>query len=497
MNKTVNRFSRVIAAVLIFTISYMFCSCPVNLPPEEDPPPRGPSPLTPGVGTPRYFYIDSDGNYIENEGDGSGRTGLIVEDNRFAEGVLICSDDTGTDDRVAFAYEDSIVSMSFKKDSNFPYSMNIKVDSEEYYAYVSKYNAVNHTYHVTFVSNSDFEMMDNVVLNENIFSLYENDPELSDSQNRRMANMIVAMGVWGSLYATFDSQLSGPPPIVLSRGIWGSVSKICKGVSKAFTAIAVAAAVVTIVAVPIVAFINPVAGMVLFGISVAVTVISLEISKQLEEIADYLEELDKENIQIPFIPLVYVSRVEPDGKEYPIKYNDNGAHEEFHIPVGEELIVKFYIPGFNNKTLPSMWHMFKPDSIVWFDEPEIPIKDNGTPDDIINLSLFEPQLPVLIIPKDKNDKNIEDTFFVKFKRVNPYNKVSDITKINFGFVFNFVNEENEPLGLVINENKYKGGFYFRKYYVDKEPILYKNMVVIYFCTKENCPDIPVEETAEP
>jgi len=486
MNKTVNRFSRVIAAVLIFTISYMFCSCPVNLPPEEDPPPRGPSPLTPGVGTPRYFYIDSDGNYIGNEGDGSGRTGLIVEDNRFAEGVLVYSDDTGTDDRVAFAYEDSIVSMSFKKDSNFPYSMNIRVDSEEYYAYVSKYNAVNHTYHVTFVSNSDFEMMDNVVLNENIFSLYENDPELSDSQNRRMANMIVAMGVWGSLYATFDSQLSGPPPIVLSRGIWGSVSKICKGVSKAFTAIAVAAAVVTIVAVPIVAFINPVAGMVLFGISVAVTVISLEISKQLEEIADYLEELDKENIQIPFIPLVYVSRVEPDGKEYPIKYNDNGAHEEFHIPVGEELIVKFYIPSFNTDNLPA-WN-----KMVWFDEPDIKRKDNGTPEAYININQFASFPPEIEKPEDK-----KDTFFVKFKRINPYNLNSDNPKINIAVILNFADEETKKqLDLVINENKYTGGFDFRLP-GDVELVRYKNMVLIHFCMNVNCPDIPVEETAEP
>jgi hypothetical protein len=473
MNKIVNRFSRFVATMLIFSVSYMFCSCPVNPISEESSSQQKPSPLTPGVGNPRYFFLDSDGNYTATEEDSHGRTGLIVEGNEFAEGVLVYSDDTGTEDRVGFAYEDSIVSMSFKKDSNFPHSMNISVDSKEYYAYVSQYNAVNNTYHVTFISDNYFEMMDNVVLNENIFTLYEDDPELSDSQNRRMANMIVAMGVWGSLYATFDEQLSDPPPIVFSRGIQG-LSKILRGVSKAFSYVAVVAAVVAVVVVPIVTFINPTAGMVFAEFTIAVAIGSAVISGLTGILADYFEEQEQEEtpVKLPFIPLVYVSRVGSDGSETKIKYNDNGVHEEFHTPVGEELLVKFYIPGFNTDNMPD-WN-----KMVWFDEPEI-CKQNGEPDDVINISLFEPHFPVFTKEEDK------EVFFVKFKRINPYNKTSDINKINFCFIINFEDKDKNPLNLTVNG--YEGGFYFRLP-SDDEPILYKNMVVIYFCTKENCPD---------
>jgi hypothetical protein len=476
MNKTVNRFSRIIAILLIITVSYMFCSCPVNPIPENPNTQQGPSPLTPGVGTPRYFYVDSDGSYIENEGDGSGRTGLIVEDNPFAEGVLIYSDDTGTDDRVGFLYEDSIVSMSFKKDSNFPYSMNIKNGSDEYYAYVSKYDAVNHTYHVTFVYGGQYEMMNNVVLNENIFSLYKDDLGLSVSQNRRMANMVIAMGVWGSLYATFDRQLSDTPYLAISRGInWGNVSR---KIAEVFYYVAVVSAIIAVVVAPIVMFVDPAAGVALFGAASMVSLLSLDTSKKAEEIANNFDkqEKEKDQMKVNFIPIVYVSRVEPDGKEYPVKYNDNEVHEEFHIPVGEELIIKFYIPGFNNEKLPEIW-----DKIVSFDEPQIPRK-NGIPDEVINLSLFSPQYPVL------TNSDEEGVFFVKFKRINPYNKTSDFPKINFGIILNFEDEETKkPIDLTVNG--YKGGFNFRLYGQDDVPVLYKNIVVIYFCTKENCPDI--------
>jgi len=475
MNKIVNSFSRFIAAMLIFTVGCMFCSCPVNPTPEESSPRQKPSPFTPGVGSPRYFFLDSDGNYIETEEDSHGRTGLIVEGNEFAEGVLVYSDDTGTEDRVGFAYEDSIVSMSFKKGSNFPHSMSINVDSKEYYAYVSQYNAVNKTYHVTFISDNDFEMMDNVVLNENIFTLYKDDPELSDSQNRRMANMIVAMGVWGSLYATFDEQLGDPPPIVLSRGIAG-LSKVLKGVSKAFSYVAVVAAVVAVVVVPIVTFINPVAGMVFAEFTMAVAVGSAVISVLTGLVADYFEEQEQEEtpVKLPFIPLVYVSRVGSDGSETQIRYNDNGVHEEFHTPVGEELLFKFYIPGFDTDNMPDWYKM------VLFDEPEYDAHDD------VNVHFFTEFPPKMEKPND--DKTV---FFVKFKRKTTGHGGDG--KINFGFIFNFIDEKTgKPFDLTVNG--YEGGFYFRLP-SDDIPVLYKNMVVIYFCMVENCPDI-IKENVE-
>jgi len=464
MNKTVNRFSRVIAAVLIFTISYMFCSCPVNLPPEEDPPPRGPSPLTPGVGTPRYFYIDSDGNYIGNEGDGSGRTGLIVEDNRFAEGVLVYSDDTGTDDRVGFVYEDSIVSMFFKKGSNFPYRMAITNDSDAYYAYVSPYDTGNNTYNITFLNNGFYEMVDHVVLNENIFSLYEDNLELSISQNRRMANMIVAMGVWGSLYATFDKQLNGSYPIVFSRSIWGSISR---GEAKVFATVAVVAVVVATVVAPVVSFINYGAGMALAKFSWG-TEISTGIAIAFTLLAVLFDKIEEEDETQPpailqQIPTVLVTLPYENNRN--IIYNSNGDHEEFHIPLGKDLQVKFNIPGtdFSGITTDTLYN-----GLMFVDEPSVPKGENA------NKILFDP------VTVERASSSGE--FVVKFKRKNLSGCIGD-GKVNFGFVFN--DEKGQPIALTVND--YTGGFNFRLP-PDFELKTYKNMVVIHFCMDVNCPD---------
>jgi hypothetical protein len=459
MNKVVNRFSQGMAVILIFTVSFMFFSCPIIE--EPPPPPKGPSPLTPGVGTPSYFFLDSDGNYIDNEGAGPGRTGLIVEGNQFTEGVLVYSDDTDMEDRVAFVNEDSIVSMFFRKGSNFPHRMTINDGSDTYYAYVSPYDTGNYTYNITFINNGLYEMMDHVVLNKNVFSLYENDPELSISQNRRMANMIVAMGVWGSLYATFDSQLNGPG-IVIGRGILGD---FFRGVAKVFTTIAIIAVIVAIVVVPVVTLISPVIGLAIGGFVLKTAEICSEIALATAIISclfDFLEgETRPPAVQIPTVLVTL-----PYENNRNIKYNSNGNHEEFHIPLGGDLKVKFYIPNvdFSGITTASLLN-----GLMFIDEPGIPKGENA------NKILFDSETV--------EGASSSGEFVVKFKRKNLSGCIGD-GKVNFGFVFNDGN--NQPIELSVND--YKGGFNFRlppAY----ELKTYKNMVVIYFCMKENCPDI--------
>jgi len=461
MNKVVNRFSQGIAVILIFTVSFMFFSCPVE---EPIPPPKGPSPLTPGIGTPSYFFLDSDGNYIDNEGVGPGRTGLIVEGNQFAEGVLVYSDDTDIEDRVAFVNEDNIVSMFFRKGSNFPHRMTINDGSDTYYAYVSPYDTGNYTYNITFIDNKGlYEMMDHVVLNENVFSLYENDPELSISQNRRMANMIVAMGVWGSLYATFDNKLNSPPGIVISRGIWGS---IFRGVAKVFTTIAIVAVVVAIVVVPVVSLISPAVRLAIAGFALQAAEVCSEIASSTAAIWCLFDVLEGEArppaVQIPtvFVTLPYENYRN-------IEYNSNGNHEEFHIPRGGDLKVKFYIPNtdFSKITTASLFNGF-----MFIDEPGIPKGENA------NKILFDSETV--------EGASSSGEFVVKFKRNNLTGCIGD-GKINFGFVFN--DKDNQPIELSVNGG-YTSGFNFRlpPEFVSKT---YKNMVVIHFCMDTNCPDI--------
>jgi len=454
MNKEVNCFSRIIATMLIFTVSFMFFSCPVDPIPKETQK-EGPSPLTPGVGTPCYFFLDSDGNCIETEDDGPGRTGLIVEDNQFAEGVLVYSDDTGKEDRVAFVNEDNVVSMFFKKDSEFPHRMTITSGSDTYYAYVSPYDTENSTYNITFLNNGRYEMVDHVVLNKDIFSLYEDDSELSNSQNRRMANMIVAMGVWGSLYSTFDSQLNGYPHIVFNRSIWGNISR---GVAKVFTTVAIAAVVVAVVVAPIVSLISPVGGLVIASFAVGVVIISTDIAIVATLIAtlfDYLE--DETQPPTAQVPTVLVTLPYENNRN--IKYNSDGNHEEFHIPLGKDLLVKFYLTGtdFSGITTTALSNGF-----MFIDEPGM---SKGTN---VNSILFQS-----ITVEEASSSGV---LVVKFKRSGVTGFIGD-GKVNFGFVFN--DTDGNPIDLIINDG-YMDGFDFRLP-PDFELKRYKNIVVIHFC----------------
>ncbi|MDR2923157.1 MAG: hypothetical protein LBU85_07440, partial [Treponema sp.] len=417
------------------------------------------------------FYLDKDGNGIEEEPDGPGRTGLIVEDNKLAEGVLIYSDDTETQhDRVAFVYGDSIVSMFFKKKANFPYYMTIKDGGDIYSAFLSSYDKTNHIYNVTFVDNGSYEPMSNVVLNENIFTLYEKDDELTPSQNRRMENMTIAMGVWGSLYATFE-QLNSFNGIPFSRGLFSS---FFRGVAKVFSYIAVAAAVVANVVAPIVSFINPAAGMAIAAVATAVGEACTQIAAGLLVIAAVIELIEggSPTIQEGVLPVVYVTL--PNEKNRSIKFNENGIHEEFHIPKGKDLLVQFYIPRADLSKITT--EILNKQPMVFLDEPSSKGGKLGN-------DFYFTQPPTEVVPSTEPEK-----LLVKIKRDDDDEQghIGD-GKINFGFVFNFYNKGDEkPLDLEVNG--YKGGFDFRMPALFEKQ-RYKNMVVIYFCVVKNCPDI--------
>jgi len=444
MIKSFEQFSRIVAMVLLVTVSFLSCSLP-SLPSLYEH-----SKLTPGKGTPCSFYLDSNGNYIETETGGSGRTGLIVENNKLAEGAMVYSDDTGrNEDRVAFVYEDSIVSMFFKKGSNFPWRMTINDGSDTYYAYLSKYNAVTHTYNITFIHDNIYEMMDHVVLNGNIFSLYQNDPELSNSQNLRMANMTIAMGVWGSLYATF---MQNPVTSFSQRGI----ASFFKGVAKVFTYVAVAATVIATVVAPIIYFINPAAGLAVASVAMTVAVIS---EKIVSEIMLLFDNFAKEFAQIVgenILPVAYVSRVEPDGKEFKVKYNDNGVHEEFCLLPGKELVIKINVP-FADFSKITKEHLEFGNGFMYVDEPQ---EGKGKR---INFGLFE--------ETDIGIASCDEELIVKIKRLPETGHYHDGI-INFGFVI--VGDEF----FKIKVNDYDDGFDFRLP-PDYELERYKNMVVIH------------------
>jgi hypothetical protein len=376
--------------------------------------------------------------------------------------------------------------MFFKKGSNFPHSMAISNGVENFYAYLSSYDEVNHTYHVTFAHSGSYEMMDNVVLNGNIFTLYEEDTELSDSQNRRMANMTVAMGVWGSLYATFEQQNSVAPDYYIPRGI---ISSFFRGVAQTFGLSAVAATVVAFVVAPVVLFIDPVAGMAIASVAVVTGGICAGIAAAafgLSLLFDELEAIGSLLNMFPTtpeggIPKMLVTLVYENNRS--IKYNENGNHEEFHIGPNKNMEVEFYMSGanFSNITTDLLYQY----NMIVIDEPER--EDEDPP---INRGHFKSIPAEVVVPASPDPEKLR----VKIMRTGVTTPGGNTGKINFGFIFFGGNDQT----MTFSVNDYTGGFDFRLPLPERgengqvvyETKRHNNMVVIYFCLVENCPDIP-------
>jgi hypothetical protein len=464
MKKAFEQFSRIIALVLLVTVTFVSCF---------DNPPEEPLKLTPGVGTPRSFYLDSDGNVLETEpDDGSGRTGLIVEDNKLAEGVLIYSDDTTAEDRVAFVYEDSIVSMFFKKGSNFPHRMAISNGSEDCTAYILPYNAETNTCRIAFLNKRSYWRVDPVVLNRNIFTLYEEDTALTDSQNRRMANMTIAMGVWGSLYALVEKRADFFYYMLLRFGF--------NAVVTAFSYVAVASAVTAYVAVPVGSFIKPAAEMVIANVVPAVAAISTEITYASSKLVEWLENKETKQLDIENEPVnVFVYRVYENGDESLVNYYDNGEPDEFHTRKGDEIKLKFVFPsGFDINSL------LDTSVSVWFNEPAL-LEEDKSELMALNLYSFTPNFPIIEKTADNN------IFYAKFTR--GLSRYGGDGRINFGFIFNVCYSDGKPVELQVNG--YAGGFNFwlpDENVAANEP--HKNMAVVRFCVLEDCPDLLTPDT---
>ena len=179
--------------------------------------------FTPNDFTPMYFYVDCDGNFTETD---LGRTVVIpfkTGSQRSVTGenpqdVVFYSDDASTYQRVALAFDNKKIIFFFQGNENFPTGMALSDSEEPFAGFFSQYNTYTQTYDITFVQDGEEEILSNIALSKDIFMQYEDDPELTQSQNLRMRNLYIAM----CIYLSFNDFLNSEDT-PQARFLWGLI----------------------------------------------------------------------------------------------------------------------------------------------------------------------------------------------------------------------------------------------------------------------------------
>ncbi|MDR1894285.1 MAG: hypothetical protein LBQ61_06280 [Spirochaetales bacterium] len=197
-----------------------------------------------GKGTPYYLYLDKNNNYIttplgEDEPD-PGKTALFVEDNPAAERVLVVAETRAEDDlvRITNRNNESTIYLYFHKGENFPWAMNLKAGLETATAWFFAHNWDTQQYSVMFSKDGQYHTLQNLGLNKTVLNSYVDDPDLSDDQNSRLKNMIVALGIFASLNQVV------PVDNVTVRASWEVFRPFMTVIFSAAAVVAVVAAVI-------------------------------------------------------------------------------------------------------------------------------------------------------------------------------------------------------------------------------------------------------------
>lgn len=205
MKKLLSKFS---ALIILTVFSYTSCFNPFFNASEEKF-----DPFNPGEGTPKYAFIDENGNISEED---TGRTVFTIDDNIYTKDMLLRSEDVDDSKRVMLSYKNYTITMFFENDIAFPTSMVMADSSEKYYGYFSPYNEETQTFNLIVEQDNNYDFMSNIFLDKEILVSYENDLEKTPSQNDRIHNLKVALSVYAGLYSAVDSS---------ARGLFSSIFK--------------------------------------------------------------------------------------------------------------------------------------------------------------------------------------------------------------------------------------------------------------------------------
>jgi hypothetical protein len=109
----------------------------------------------------------------------------------------------------------------------------------------SPYNEDAETFSLTLEYEGETQTFDGLVLNKNIFSVYQNDDSLTPGQNTRVRNYVIAVGLWTAIMLQFEEEAEVVPlnGISMSRNFiggpqyawWNPISAIKKAVKSIFS----------------------------------------------------------------------------------------------------------------------------------------------------------------------------------------------------------------------------------------------------------------------
>jgi len=200
-----------------------------------------------GKGDVKFVFLDND--YKQTDTD-VGKMAMYVENNELTSNVLVLAEiaNNNIDNTVVVKIinreNDSFTSFFYNSGFNFPHKMVISMDGEEVEGRFSFYDYFNESYSVQFENEEgDIEYYKDFILNKNVFSAYEDDDELTRTQNVRMRNIITTLSLWNSLAFQIDNDFD-----VGARN--SSRTKLVNFLKGLFIAVAIVAVVVALIIAP-------------------------------------------------------------------------------------------------------------------------------------------------------------------------------------------------------------------------------------------------------
>jgi len=452
MKFVISVFSRLTALVILLIFTFVSCYNPAIVVPL-----RQVVVITPGEGTPTYIFLDKNNDIVAED---QGRTALFIEDNPNARGVIVIADRYRAYDRVMIynSNNDSLAAMYFREGARFPHFMSVRYGGEELIAYFSYFRQDYSSFNVFFSDNQTFWPLTNLFMNPAIFDLYQTAPgflDRNESQNLRIRNIIVALGLSGSLsHQAFQNEPSRDDFVWAEPAILGTIAR---GVGAFFGGVAIVATAVAVIVAPLVSFISPAAGMAIGTIAGGIALASEGLAGLFLMLANWLEgSPPSPPPEAVAIPAVSVSIVNENGNEDLV----NGA--EFHVSVGQEVLLEFFSPGMNHAdfTLDRlMLNRFglgwEPGNPYFHDLPNsyffnITLKTDGLPRDVFRISIR------YTIPTDIGDGRVAFGFFFQAENL----------QIN-GYV--------QPVEYMLHG--------------EREPSMRTDAVVVWFCIYRGCQEV--------
>jgi hypothetical protein len=182
-----------------------------------------PWPVGPGNTSkkPVGFYLSD--NY-QPSADDTGKTAFMMQDN---EDFMITSEELENNDTVVrflSSEKNGGVSIYFAAGDPFPKGFALTGETGTVYGIFSLYDTEAETFSLTLRHGGEEHTFNGLVLNKNVLTAYQDNPELNAGQNNRMRDYVTALGVWTAITMQFggtDAENEGAPTSSIGNFSYG------------------------------------------------------------------------------------------------------------------------------------------------------------------------------------------------------------------------------------------------------------------------------------